>query len=73
VSYQLNFGIDRGANLDPPNALSSRLGRMLKDTSNNLQSWIQHPRKVNPHTAMLEQGVTDQDGPDMPAYLYTAR
>ena len=51
----------------------SYLAGMLENTPSNLRSWIQHPRKVNPHTAMPEQGVTDQDASDMAAYLYTAR
>ena len=51
----------------------SYLAGMLENTPANLRSWIQHPRKVNPHTAMPEQGVTDQDASDMAAYLYTAR
>jgi len=51
----------------------SYLAGMLENTPDNLRSWIQHPRKVNPHTAMPEQGVTDQDASDMAAYLYTAR
>ena len=51
----------------------SYLAGMLENTPDKLRSWIQHPRKVNPHTAMPEQGVTDQDALDMAAYLYTAR
>ena len=51
----------------------SYLAGMLVNTPDNLRSWIQHPRKINPHTAMPEQGVTDQDASDIAAYLYTAR
>ena len=51
----------------------SYLAGMLENTPNNLRSWIQHPRKINPHTAMPEQGVTDQDASDIAAYLYTTR
>ena len=51
----------------------SYLAGMLENTPDNLRSWIQHPRKVNPHTAMPEQGVTTQDATDMAAYLYTTR
>jgi len=51
----------------------SYLAGMLENTPDNLRLWIQHPRKVNPHTAMPEQGVTDQDASDMAAYLYTTR
>ena len=51
----------------------SYLAGMLENTPENLRRWIQHPRKINPHTAMPEQGVTDQDASDMAAYLYTTR
>jgi cytochrome c len=51
----------------------SYLAGMLENTPENLRLWIQHPRKVNPHTAMPEAGVTDNDASDMAAYLYTAR
>jgi cytochrome c len=51
----------------------SYLAGMLENTPDNLRHWIQHPRKVNPHTAMPEQGVTDQDASDIAAYLYTTR
>jgi cytochrome c2 len=50
----------------------SYLAGMLENTPENLRHWIQHPRQVNPHTAMPEQAVTDQDASDMAAYLYTA-
>jgi cytochrome c len=51
----------------------SYLAGMIENTPENLRLWIQHPRKVNPHTAMPEQGVTEQDASDMAAYLYTTR
>ena len=51
----------------------SYLAGMVENTPDNLRSWIQHPHKINPHTAMPEQGVTDQDALDMAAYLYTTR
>lgn len=51
----------------------SYLAGMLENTPDNLRSWIQHPLKVNPHTAMPEQGVTGQDASDIAAYLYTTR
>jgi cytochrome c oxidase assembly factor CtaG/cytochrome c2 len=46
---------------------------MVENTPENLRRWIQHPRQINPHTAMPEQGVTDQDASDIAAYLYTTR
>jgi cytochrome c len=45
----------------------------LPNTPNNLMRWIQHPRQVEPHTAMPEMGVTEQDSRDIAAYLYTLR
>ena len=45
----------------------------LPNTPDNLMRWIQHPRQVEPHTAMPEMGVTEQDSRDIAAYLYTLR
>lgn len=45
----------------------------LPNTPENLMLWIQHPRQVEPHTAMPEMGVTDQDSRDIAAYLYTLK
>lgn len=45
----------------------------LPNTPNNLMLWIEHPRQVEPHTAMPEMGVTEQDSRDIAAYLYTLR
>jgi cytochrome c2 len=51
----------------------SYLAGMVENTPENLRTWIQHPHKINPHTAMPEAGVTDQDAADMAAYLYSTR
>ena len=45
----------------------------LPNAPDNLMRWIEHPRQVEPHTAMPEMGVTEQDGRDIAAYLYTLR
>lgn len=45
----------------------------LPNTPGNLMLWIEHPRQVEPHTAMPEMGVTEQDSRDIAAYLYTLR
>jgi len=45
----------------------------LPNTPSNLMLWIEHPRQVEPHTVMPEMGVTEQDGRDIAAYLYTLR
>ena len=35
--------------------------------------WIRQPHSVDPQTAMPETGVTEKDGRDIAAYLYTLR
>ena len=45
----------------------------LQNTPGNLMLWIQHPRHIEPHTAMPEMGVTEQDSRDIAAYLYTLK
>jgi cytochrome c2 len=45
----------------------------LFNTPDNLMLWIQHPRRVEPHTIMPEMGVTAQDSRDIAAYLYTLK
>jgi len=39
----------------------------------NLIKWIREPQEVSPGTAMPQLGVTEQDGKDIAAYLYTLR
>jgi cytochrome c len=43
----------------------------LPNSPENITRWIQHPRSIDPHTAMPEMGVTDEDSRDIAAYLYT--
>jgi cytochrome c1 len=45
----------------------------LPNTSENLARWIEHPRSVEPKTAMPELGLNDDQAEDMVAYLYTLR
>lgn len=45
----------------------------LPNTPPNLTQWIQHPRSVEPKTAMPELGVSQAEANDMAAYLYTLR
>jgi cytochrome c len=54
-------------------ALQSYLPGGLANTPANLMLWIQHPRAMEPKTAMPELGVTDADARDLAAYLYTFR
>lgn len=43
----------------------------LPNNADNLRRWIQHPRSVEPGTAMPDLGVSDIDARDIVAYLYT--
>jgi cytochrome c len=45
----------------------------LPNNPENLQHWIQHPKQVEPNTAMPDLGVTSDEAKDMAAYLYTLR
>ena len=43
----------------------------LPNTPQNMMRWIEKPRDVEPHTAMPDMGVTDNDARDITAYLYS--
>jgi len=45
----------------------------LPNTQENLVLWIQHPREVEPKTAMPDLGLTEDQAYDISAYLYTLR
>ncbi|MGH9562449.1 MAG: c-type cytochrome [Terracidiphilus sp.] len=45
----------------------------IPNTPENLTHWIEHPRDVEPKTAMPELGVTPSDAYDIAAYLYTLK
>jgi cytochrome c len=58
----------------PP--LTSMGGRMylagaLPNTPENLVRWIRHPQEVRRPNVMPDMGVTEEDGRDIAAYLYT--
>jgi cytochrome c2 len=58
----------------PP--LASLGGRMylagaLPNTPENLVRWIRHPQDIRRPNVMPEMGVTEEDGRDIAAYLYT--
>ncbi|HVI77315.1 MAG TPA: c-type cytochrome [Candidatus Acidoferrum sp.] len=59
----------------PLNGVSQRyyIAGEIANTPDNLMLWIQHPHQIEPHTAMPEMGVTEQDSRDIAAYLYTLR
>lgn len=45
----------------------------LPNTPQNLTHWIQHPKSVEPKTAMPDLGLTEDQAYDIAAYLYTLR
>jgi cytochrome c len=45
----------------------------LPNTPENLEKWIENPPSVEPHTAMPNLGVGDEQARDIAAYLYTLR
>jgi cytochrome c len=45
----------------------------LPNTPENMMKWIQRPHQVEPHTAMPDMNVSEQDSRDIAAYLYTLR
>ena len=54
-------------------ALRSPLAGKVPNNPVNLMRWIREPQQVSPGTQMPELGVTEQDGKDIAAYLYTLR
>jgi len=46
---------------------------MLRNTPDNLVSWIENPQAVVPGNAMPNMDVSDRDAQDIAAYLYTLR
>jgi cytochrome c2 len=65
----------RGQIGPPLDGIGSRahLASQLPNTPENLIRWIRDPQSIAPGTAMPEMGVTEQDGKDIAAYLYTLR
>jgi cytochrome c2 len=45
----------------------------LPNTPANLARWIENPKAVEPHTAMPDLGLTEDQAYDVAAYLYTLR
>jgi cytochrome c2 len=54
-------------------ALRSYLAGRIENTPENMIEWIRQPHSVDPQTAMPETGVTELDGRDIAAYLYTLK
>jgi cytochrome c len=70
-------GVEGASALVGPNLeqVASRMyvAGVLPNTPDNMIRWIQHPRDVDPLTAMPNLGVTDQDARDIAGYLYTLK
>ena len=63
-------------NAGPPLAGIARrayLGGVLPNTPENMQSWIRHPQRFDPLTAMPDMQVGEAHARDMVAYLYRLR
>jgi cytochrome c oxidase assembly factor CtaG/cytochrome c551/c552 len=63
-------------NVGPPLdgiALRAYIAGRLSNDPVNLITWIRNPQAVVPGNAMPDTGVTEQDGRDIAAYLYTLR
>jgi putative membrane protein len=68
----------RGANglVGPPLAgIASRsyIAGVVPNSPEAMVVWLQHPRMIDPLTAMPDMGVTPGDAQDIAAYLYTLR
>jgi cytochrome c1 len=53
--------------------LRTYLAGRIENTPENMFQWIRHPHSIDEKTAMPETGVTERDGRDIVAYLYTLR
>ncbi|CAN5360558.1 c-type cytochrome [soil metagenome] len=54
-------------------AIRVYLAGRITNTPDNMQRWIRFPREVDPETAMPQLEMSEQDGRDITAYLYTLR
>lgn len=62
------------ATVGPPlNQVARRvyLAGHIPNTPDNMILWIRHPRRADAQTVMPEMGVSERDGRDIAAYLYT--
>ncbi|HEX7969082.1 MAG TPA: cytochrome c oxidase assembly protein [Stellaceae bacterium] len=60
----------------PPLTMIGRriyLAGLLRNTPDNMMTWLRQPQQVVPGNAMPDMGVTPQDARDIAAYLYTLR
>jgi len=69
-------GSSANSHVGPPlTSIAQRvyLAGHLPNTPDAMQQWIRHPREIDPKTAMPDSGVSEGDGRDIAAYLYTLR
>lgn len=70
-------GIEGGRGLvgPPLNGVRDRMtiAGELPNTPENLIRWIQHPHTVEPNTIMPDMNISEDDGRNIAAYLYTLR
>jgi len=68
-------GINGAAGLvGPPLASFARrtyIAGEVANTPDNLVRWVMNPQAIEPHTAMPNLGLTQQQAHDVAAYLYT--
>jgi putative membrane protein len=64
------------ASVGPPlDRIASRtyLAGRLTNSPANMLRWIREPQSIDPRSAMPDMAVTEQDGRDIAAYLYTLK
>ena len=47
------------------------IGGVVTNTPSNMVQWLQHPRSIDPKTAMPDVGLKEQEARDIASYLYT--
>jgi cytochrome c len=57
----------------PLNSFARRtyIGGEVANTPQNLVRWLMNPQSIEPHTAMPNLGLTEQQARDVAAFLYT--
>ena len=65
----------RGLVGPPLDAIGRRayLGGILPNTPDTMVTWIRHPQRIDPRTAMPDLGVSEPEAKDIAAYLYTLK
>ena len=54
-------------------ATRAEIAGLLANDPTNMIAWLRHPQHILPGNGMPEQGVTERDGRDIAAYLYTLK